>query len=96
MGNLFQQWTNDRYKSNVHRVINRSRQERFTIVFNYNGNPDYIIRCLESCRGNTNEEKYAPITVEDYIIQKYKEVYSRAGVYKKETFEPPAKSTVAA
>ena len=96
MGNLFQQWTNDRYKSNVHRVINRSRQERFTIVFNYNGNPDYIIRCLESCRGNTNEEKYAPITVEDYIIQKYKEVYSRAGVYKKETFEPSAKSTVAA
>lgn len=96
MGNLFEQWTNDLYVSNVHRVINRSGQERYSIPFNYNGNPDFIIRCIESCRGNSNEEKYAPISVEDYIIQKYKEVYARAGVYKKETFEPPAKSVVAA
>ncbi|KAL4732768.1 hypothetical protein ACLX1H_001788 [Fusarium chlamydosporum] len=93
MGNLFEQWTNDRYVSNVHRVINRSGQERFSIPFNYNGNPDFIIRCIESCRNNTDEEKYAPISVEDYVVQKYKDVYARAGVYKKETFVPSAKST---
>ncbi|KAF4993050.1 hypothetical protein FGRMN_6738 [Fusarium graminum] len=95
MGNLFEQWTNDQYVSNVHRVINRSGQERFSIPFNYNGNPDFIIRCIESCRKSTNEEKYAPISVEDYVVQKYKDVYARAGVYKKETFVPTTKSAVA-
>lgn len=92
MGNLFEQWTNDRYVSNVHRVINRSGQERFSIPFNYNGNPDFVIRCIESCRRAADEEKYAPISVEDYVVQKYKDVYARAGVYKKETFAPPAKA----
>lgn len=96
MGNLFEQWTNDTYVSNVHRVINRSGEERFSIPFNYNGNPDFVIRCIESCRNNREEEKYAPISVEDYVVQKYKDVYARAGVYKKETFAPSAKHIVAA
>ncbi|KAF5615593.1 Oxoglutarate iron-dependent oxygenase [Fusarium tjaetaba] len=96
MGNLFEQWTNDTYVSNVHRVINRSGEERFSIPFNYNGNPDFVIRCIESCRKNSEEEKYAPISVEDYVVQKYKDVYARAGVYKKETFAPSTKHVIAA
>ncbi|KAK8091373.1 uncharacterized protein PG998_015188 [Apiospora kogelbergensis] len=95
MGNLFEQWTNDKYVSNVHRVINRSGQERFSIPFNYNGNPDFVVRCIESCRQRADEEKYAPVSVEDYVVQKYKDVYARAGVYKKETFAPPAKAASA-
>jgi isopenicillin N synthase-like dioxygenase len=86
MGNLFEQWTNDKYISNVHRVINRSGEERFSIPFNYNGNPDFVIKCIEKCRTSPEEEKYAPVSVEDYVVQKYKDVYARAGVYKTETF----------
>ncbi|KAL6811487.1 hypothetical protein J3E69DRAFT_371785 [Trichoderma sp. SZMC 28015] len=88
MGNLFEQWTNDKYISNVHRVINRSGEERYSIPFNYNGNPDFVIKCIESCRVKPEEEKYAPVSVEDYVVQKYKDVYGRVGIYKTETFAP--------
>ncbi|KAJ4160056.1 uncharacterized protein LMH87_007988 [Akanthomyces muscarius] len=88
MGNLFEQWTNDVYISNVHRVINRSGTERYSIPFNYNGNPDFIIKCLDKCRAKSDDEKYAPVSVEDYVVQKYKDVYSRAGVYNQDTFAP--------
>ncbi|PNP38797.1 hypothetical protein TGAMA5MH_09020 [Trichoderma gamsii] len=88
MGNLFEQWTNDKYISNVHRVINRSGEERFSIPFNYNGNPDFVIKCIEKCRSKPEEEKYAPVSVEDYVVQKYKNVYGRVGIYKSESFAP--------
>lgn len=81
LGNLFEQWTNDMYISNVHRVINRSGQERYSIPFNYNGNPEYIIRCIEACRAKEQDEKYAPVSVEEYVRQKYKDVYGRVGIY---------------
>ncbi|KAF4189668.1 hypothetical protein CNMCM7927_007352 [Aspergillus lentulus] len=81
LGNLFQQWTNDEYLSNVHRVINRSDVDRYSIPFNYNGNPDFVIRCIESCRARPEDEKYAPISVDNYVRQKYKDVYGRVGIY---------------
>ena len=82
LGNLFEQWTNDQYISNVHRVINRSGTERYSIPFNYNGNPDFVVRCIEKCRAQKEDEKYAPVSVEDYVRQKYKDVYGRVGIYK--------------
>lgn len=88
MGNLFEQWTNDQYIPNVHRVINLFGEERYSIPFNYNGNPDFIIKCIEKCRAKPEEEKYAPVRVEAYVVQKYKNVYGRVGIYKTETFAP--------
>ncbi|KAH2162664.1 hypothetical protein KXW37_009030, partial [Aspergillus fumigatus] len=81
LGNLFQQWPNDKYMSNVHRVINRPDVDRYCIPFNYNGNLDFVIRCIDSCRAKPEDEKYAPISVDDYIRQKYKDVYGRVGIY---------------
>ncbi|KAL3417227.1 2OG-Fe(II)oxygenase superfamily protein [Phlyctema vagabunda] len=81
LGNLFEQWTNDKYISNVHRVINNSGTDRYSIPFNYNGNPDFVIKCIEACRDRQEDEKYAPITVDDYVRQKYKDVYGRVGIY---------------
>ncbi|KEY77776.1 oxidoreductase 2OG FeII oxygenase [Aspergillus fumigatus] len=75
------QWPNDKYMSNVHRVINRSDVDRYCIPFNYNGNLDFVIRCIDSCRAKPEDEKYAPISVDDYIRQKYKDVYGRVGIY---------------
>ena len=82
LGNLFEQWTNEKYLSNVHRVINKSGMERYSISFSYNGNPDFIIQCMETCREQLEDEKCAPISVEDYVRQKDKDIYGRVGIYK--------------
>ncbi|KAL1967382.1 hypothetical protein VTN77DRAFT_3167 [Rasamsonia byssochlamydoides] len=81
IGNLFQQWTNDRYLSNLHRVT-KPPQERYSIAFLFHGNPDFLIKCRDSCRSSPEDEKYEPVTVEDYVRSKYKEVYARGGVYR--------------
>src|SRR5947209_7982871 len=33
LGNLFMRWSNDRYISNLHRVINTSGRERYSVPF---------------------------------------------------------------
>lgn len=77
IGNLSQQWTNDHYVSNVHRVINRTAHDRYSIPFHYNGNPDSIVRCIEARRTQPENEKYAPITVNDFVLQRHKDVRDR-------------------
>lgn len=40
------------YCSVVHRVVNFTGVERYSFPFNFNGNPEYIIKCLQNCRAN--------------------------------------------
>ncbi|OOO06120.1 2OG-Fe(II) oxygenase [Aspergillus oryzae] len=61
LGNMMMRWTNDRYLSNLHRVINKSGKERFSVPFFLSGNPDYIVECLPTCIGAG--PKYPPITL---------------------------------
>ncbi|RAL09402.1 Fe(2+)/2-oxoglutarate-dependent oxygenase encD [Aspergillus homomorphus CBS 101889] len=84
LGNLFMRMANDRYKSNIHRVINKSGQERYSIPFFFSGNPDYLCECLPHCRQPGEGPKYPPITVEQMVTASYKESYGRAEKYKQE------------
>ncbi|KAM5433272.1 hypothetical protein McanMca71_004090 [Microsporum canis] len=45
------------------------------------GNPDFIVVCRKSCKDSAEDEKYCPVSVEDYVRGKYQEVYHRGGVY---------------
>ncbi|KAJ5723071.1 hypothetical protein N7488_001106 [Penicillium malachiteum] len=84
LGNLFMRMANDEYKSNTHRVINKSGRERYSIPFFFSGNPDYLCECLPNCRKQDEVAKYPPITVQDMVTASYKESYGRAEAYKKE------------
>ena len=75
---------NDKYKSNTHRVINKSGRERYSIPFFFSGNPDYVCECLPNCRAADEGAKYPPITVQNMVTGAYKESYGRAEKYKKE------------
>ena len=70
-----------RYCSVVHRVVNFTGVERYSFPFNFNGNPEYIIKCLQNCRVNHEDEKYAPVTVENFIRPQYATTYGRIGKY---------------
>lgn len=77
LGNLMMRWTNDRYLSNLHRVINKSGQERYSIPFFFSGNPDFLVKCLTSEKGELNA-KYPPVTVEDWIKGRYVDTYAES------------------
>lgn len=83
LGNLMMRWSNDRYVSNLHRVINVSGQERYSIPVFFSGNPDYVVGCLPNCRKEGEEERWREITVEEAILEGYRESYGRAEVWKK-------------
>ncbi|KAF7587728.1 hypothetical protein BBP40_006835 [Aspergillus hancockii] len=74
LGNMMMRWTNDRYLSTLHRVINKSGKERYSIPFFFSGNPDYTIKCLPSCEGAAGA-KYPPITVSEWMAGRYADTY---------------------
>lgn len=84
LGNLMMRWSNDRYISNLHRVINVSGEERYSIPVFFSGNPDFVVECLPNCRKEGEEAKYPPITVEQAVLGGYADSYGRAERFKKE------------
>ncbi|KAJ5585254.1 uncharacterized protein N7459_005054 [Penicillium hispanicum] len=73
LGNLFMRMANDKYKSNTHRVINKSAATR-TISVN----------AFRIAVEVGEVAKYPPITVQDMVTASYKESYGRAEKYKTE------------
>ncbi|PWY65975.1 oxidoreductase [Aspergillus heteromorphus CBS 117.55] len=79
LGNLLMRWTNDRYLSNLHRVINTSGRERYSVPFFCTGNLDYTVECIPGCRAETEEAKYPPITVQEWMEKRYADTYGQEG-----------------
>lgn len=66
IGDMFQMWTNDLYKSSLHRVMNFTEGARISIpLFTYpHGTTE--ISCLPNCTGPGYPPRYEPIKAEDY------------------------------
>lgn len=67
IGDLLMRWTNDRWVSTIHRVINppesvRANTTRMSIAFFEVPNHDVEVRCFDSCTGFDNPPRYAPTT----------------------------------
>lgn len=67
-GDILRRWTNDRFLSTPHRVINTSGRARYAIPFFFDTHPDTLIACLPSCRSSENPAKYEPITYDEYAL----------------------------
>lgn len=64
LGNMMMWWSNGRFKSTLHRVRNTSRQERFSIPFFWNADPDVVVEPLpELVERDGGVPRYAPVEV---------------------------------
>ena len=61
LGDLMQMWTNDIFKSTLHRVINTSGRERYSLVQFFGVDYDVSIEGLKTCVDKDNPWKYKKI-----------------------------------
>ncbi|MFT3803511.1 MAG: 2-oxoglutarate and iron-dependent oxygenase domain-containing protein [Burkholderiaceae bacterium] len=75
IGDLFARWTNDRYVSTLHRVINVSGRERYSVPFFFTGNLAHEVACIPTCLEPGEQPKYPVVTVEQHQIECYRRTY---------------------
>jgi isopenicillin N synthase-like dioxygenase len=74
LGDLMSRWTNERYHSSLHRVMNNvSGRNRHSIVLFYNPEYDTLVECLPTCLAPGEQPKYAPCTAGEHSAQRYRE-----------------------
>ena len=78
LGDMIARWTNGRYRSTVHRVVNASGRERYSVPFFYSGNPDHEVTCLPSCLRPGERPRYPATTVEEHLRDMYRRTYAAA------------------
>jgi isopenicillin N synthase-like dioxygenase len=76
IGDLMMRWTNDRWVSTPHRVINPSDigdvgSRRLSIGYFFNPNYDTEISCLPNCQTPQRPAKYDSLTVHNYRTSRF-------------------------
>ena len=70
LGDAMARWTNDRWRSTMHRV-QVPAQRRQSIAFFHNANWDAVIECLPTCLPSGEVPKYKPIAAGPHLMQKF-------------------------
>ena len=75
IGDCLMRWSNDDYVSTPHRVISSPTQERFSLAFFFDPNPDALIVGLPNCIAPGEAPHYAPMVFADYLRAKLDVTY---------------------
>ena len=76
IGDMMERWTNGRYRSTLHRVINTSGRPRYSVPFFFDGPPAYEVACLPSCLDAGELPKFPPITVGAHLAEMVKRSFA--------------------
>ncbi|OXI95009.1 MULTISPECIES: isopenicillin N synthase family dioxygenase [Burkholderia] len=81
IGDLMSIWTNDRWTSTVHRVVNppagKREQSRYSLPFFYQPNFHTVIECIPGCNIDSERAKHNPVKSGDYILEKFSRAYGK-------------------
>jgi isopenicillin N synthase-like dioxygenase len=75
IGDLMARWTNDRWTSTLHRVVNPESgstvsTRRQSMPFFHNANYSAVVECLPSCLGDDGTAKYEPVLAGPHLAGK--------------------------
>ncbi|MFM2053998.1 MAG: hypothetical protein RL456_2035 [Pseudomonadota bacterium] len=73
LGDLMQRWTNDRYRSSLHRVVNRhTGAARHSIAWFHDIDYHAQVRALPGCHDAADPPRYPAITAGEHIVGMYR------------------------
>ncbi len=77
IGDLMARWTNDRWRSTLHRVVlpppdAQGSTERFSLPFFHNANWDAAVECLPTCLAPGDEPRYPPVRAGSHLMAKFR------------------------
>jgi isopenicillin N synthase-like dioxygenase len=75
LGNIMKRWSNDRFLSTPHGVLNDSGKDRYSIAFFYSPNVDAVIECLPSCVSAADPARYPRAVYRDLVLEFYNANY---------------------
>lgn len=76
LGDMLERWTNGKFKSTIHRVLNYGENERYSIPFFYEPNFDTIVQCLDTCKEGDEEPRYPITTAGHHLLEKYNQTHA--------------------
>ncbi|OBZ71179.1 hypothetical protein A0H81_08531 [Grifola frondosa] len=78
LGDQFARWTNDVFKSTVHRAVNRSGVERYSIPLFFGTDYDVKLEPLSTCISEESPAKYEVVTAGDYVKSRLEATYAHS------------------
>jgi isopenicillin N synthase-like dioxygenase len=76
LGDSIAQWTNDRWRSTVHRVTAIDPAPRESMAFFHMANWDALIECLPTCTTPDNPPRYEPVLAGPWLMSKFQSTVS--------------------
>jgi len=76
LGDQFARWTNDIFKSTLHRVINQSGIERYSIPLFFGTDYDVLLEPIPTCVTPGSPSKYEVITAGEYVKSRLEATYA--------------------
>lgn len=67
VGNLLERWTNDLYKSTLHRALHVGDDPRISAALFVYPDADTVVRCIPTCQWPDNPSRYDDVTTADYV-----------------------------
>jgi isopenicillin N synthase-like dioxygenase len=76
VGDMLERWTNGRFVSTPHRVVNRSTSDRYSIPYFFDTAMNEVIECLPTCTDAANPPRHVSVRYGDYLMDRLERNYA--------------------